>query len=350
MGNWYCSREAVKLAGNISGDDRHRQIDPLIEAGSREFDRLTRRFYIPRTETRKYTWPNRRGSGLVLYLDQDLISVTTLQTKAEDATPTTISSDDFFVEPVNFGPPFDRVEIDLSSAAAFEAGATRQRSISIEGSWGFGEDTKSTGTIDDSGGISDSDTALIISDASLIEVGFTLLIESEQVFVSNRSFAALGSILIDGVLTANMAENVTADSSHGILGGEVIRVDSEQMLVLSVSGTTLTVIRGYNGSILASHSNDTAIHINRTLSIERGANGTTAAAHDDSKAISAYEPPFDVVRLVLGEVLASYAQQGALYGRSVGTGEGATEFASRDLSAIRSQTIKRYRRVREAAI
>ena len=48
---------------------------------------------------------------------------------------------------------------------------------------------------------------MVGSGADLIDVGDTLLIESEQVFVSDRSFAALASILL------NMAGNLAADKA-----------------------------------------------------------------------------------------------------------------------------------------
>ena len=41
--------------------------------------------------------------------------------------------------------------------------------------------------------------------------------------------------------------------------GDVITVDSEQMLVSGVSGATLTVTRGYNGTTAATHANGTAV-------------------------------------------------------------------------------------------
>lgn len=352
MTNWWTTREAVKRAAGVNGAEKDAQVDRIIEAMSREMERRTRRFFIPRTETRLYRWPQRRpGQSDILWLDQDLISVTTLQTKAQDASPTTIASTDYFVEPNNTGPPYDRIEIDQSSTAAFEAGDTPQRSMSVAGSWGYSADTRSGGTVS-SGLASDATaTSMLCGNASLIDVGETLLIESEQVFVSDRSFAARASILIDGALTADMSEvTVTVDGSHGIVAGETIRVDSEQMYVSAVSTNDLTVIRAYNGSTLAAHSDDTAVHINRTFTIERGVNGTTAATHANATAISVYEPPLDVQQHTLAEAVAAYHQESSGWGREVGMGEAAREFKGSDLATRRERLVARYRRVREAAI
>ena len=365
MANWYVSRERFKSAANISGSQFNDAIERIIEASSRDIDRWTRRQFIPKTQTRLYRWPQLRpGRATVLWLDQDLLSVSTLQTKAQNTSPTTISSSDYFLEPYNPEPDgnsrYNRIEIDESSTASFEAGDTPQRSISVAGSWGWGNETKSAGTIDDSGGISSSDTSLIVSDASKIDVGDTLLIDSEQIFVSDRDFAARGSILLDmaGNLAAvNNTVTVTLDGSHGIVAGEVIRIDSEQMYVVSVSTNDLTVIRAWDGSVLASHSNNAAIHVNRTVTIQRGLNGTTAASHSDEATISKYTPDNDVARWCLAEAVSTYHQEHAGWARTTsGTGfvTGGLyqdrELEGVSMSQLRQSMVAYYRKVREAVI
>ena len=351
MANWYTSREKFKVAANISGAQWNDTIERVIEASSRDVDRWTRRHFIPKTQTRLYRYPQpRAGVAGVLWLDQDLLSISTLQTQAQNSSPTTISSSDYFLEPNNPEPDgntrYNRIEIDLSSTAAFEGGDTPQRSISVAGSWGWSNATKSSGAIDDSGGISASDTTLIVSDASKIDVGDTLLIDSEQIFVSDRSFAARGSILLDegsDLAGTNATVTVTIDGSHGIVAGEVIRIDSEQMYVVSV-------IRAWDGSVLASHSNNAAIHVNRTLTIERGVNGTTAASHSDDASITKYSPDSDVSRWCMAEAIASYHQEHAGWGVVVGTGGGASALDGRDLSQLRQSMVNYYRKMREGVI
>jgi hypothetical protein len=358
MANFYISRERFKSAASISGGQFDDAVDRVIEASSRDVDRWTRRHFIPKTQTRVYRYPQERpGLSTVIWLDQDLLSVTTLQTKAQNTSPTTISSSDFFLEPANPEPDgnsrYNRIEIDESSTAAFEAGDTPQRSISVAGSWGWSNSTKTSGSVDDSGGISSSDTTLVVSDASLIDVGDTLLIDSEQIFVSGRDFAARGSILLNmgsNLGGTNASTTVTIDGSHGIVAGEVIRLDSEKMFVVSVSTNDLTVIRAFDGSVLASHNDDVAIHVNRTLTIERGLNGTTAASHSDSASISKYLPDTDVVRWTLAEALATWHQEHSGWGRSIGGAEGATELTGREITQLRQSMVAYYRRVREAVV
>lgn len=353
MPNLYVSREAVKLEAGINGIDENRKIDRIIEAVSRRFDRETRRFFIPRTETRLYRWPAREtGFAYVLWLDQDLISVTTLQSEAQNTSPTTIAATDYFTEPNNAGPPYNRIEIDQSSTAAFQAGDTPQRSISVLGSWGFSADTRSVGTVASGLDSSASATSMVVSDAAQIDVGDTLLVEAEQIYVSERSNAALtGSILIDGALTATKSQvSVTVDTSHGLNDGEIILVDSERMYVESSTATVLTVVRSYDGSVLAAHNDDTAVQVYRTLTIERGVNGSTAATHADATAISKYEPTFDVAQAVLAASVFDYQQGRGGWTNTTGQGAGAQPSTSRELAALWKATVDHYRLPRSATI
>lgn len=357
MANWYVSREAIKFAAGIDaplGSSLHSAIDEAIESASRRIDRWTHTFFYPKTETRLYRWPPRQPQrGIELWLDQYLIAVTTLQSEAQNSSPTTISASDFFTEPNNTGPPFTQIEIDQSSTASFSGGDTPQRSISVLGRWGYSEDTRSVGTVDGSGlASSTSSTSFTCSDAGAIDVGDHLLIESEQIFVSERSFAALGSILLD--MAGNLAATqnvvtVTVDSSHGIVAGETIRINAERMLIVSVSTNALTVTRAWDGSILAAHTNNDAIHINRTLTIERGTNGTTAATHADTTAISKYEPPFDVRMVAKAEALSELFQSRAGWARSIEAGENAREVSGPGLMDMR-KALEPYRRLRYATV
>lgn len=351
--NWYCTRDQLKRGASISGADKDAVVDRIIESVSRQIDNATRRHFIPETATRLFPWPQvQSGRSWILWLGQDLLSITTLQARAQDASPVTIVAADYFLEPQYYGPPYDRIEIDLSSTSAFQAGSgTSQRSISVFGSWGYGNDTVTAGTVG-SGLASDAAaTSMVCSNASLIGVGDTLLIQSEQIFVSGRSFAALGSILIDGALTASMAgTTATVDAAHGILQGEIIQVGSERMYVSSVSGNALTVQRAYDGTTLATHADNTAVQINRTLTIVRGVNGTTAATHADATAISKYQPPPDITQLCIAEAITMFAQEGAAWGREVGTGEGARELSGKGLAELRKMVIGDYKRMRVATI
>ncbi len=353
MANWLISRERMKRAAGIHGTDFNADVDPIIEGYSKLVERTALRFFIPRLETRLYDWPQPFGpGGQVLELDQDLISVTTLQTKAQDSSPTTISSSDFFLYPSNTGPPFNRIEMDKSSNAVFEAGDTPQRSISVEGKWGFTNDTRSAGTVDKTGGVASSSGSLICSDASLIDVGDTLLIETEQVFTTERVAAAEpNNDLLDDTLTADVSDvTVTVDDGSRYNASEVILIDSEKMFINSISSNNLSVIRAYDASVLASHANNAPVSVFRTFLIERGINGTTAANHVDTTAISKYEPSFDIAQLVLAESIAYYQQQRAGFGGSIGTAGASVEMSGVGVRFLQDWILSHQSRVRSTAI
>lgn len=342
MANHYTTREAVKAAASITGTDYGDIIDAAIDAASREIDGLTNRRFIPITATRYYRWPHDRGrSPYILLLDEDLLSVTTLTREGDDVTA--IANTDYFLEPAN-ETPYQWIEIDLASSAYFGAKDTHQRQIRVTGSWGYCNDTVTGGTV--TSGL-DSDaaaTSFVCSNGSLIGVGDTLLIEEEQLFVSGNTSNDVGKN-INGVLTADKSETtVTMEASHGVLAGEMILVDSERMYVQSVSGNDLAVVRAYDGTTLAAHSDASDVYVFRTLTVERGVNGTTAATHANAKAISIYKPPADIQHLCKALSLAYMEAAKGGWTGVIGGGEAAIETRMSGLQRLREKAQRRYRR------
>ncbi len=300
---WYATREAVKAAAGISGAAQNALVDEKIEEASEDVEEFLGRAFIPETTERFYKWPPTTGGGTVLRIPrEDLIAVTQLQTKAQDSSPTTIVEADYFVEPVNDGPPYTHIEIDRSSSAAFAAGDTAQRSIGVTGRWGFREDTKAAGALaeDDDG----AELALNVSDSSLIGVGDTILIEpgaaaaagsvAEPLFVSEKALLDTTANTA-GALTASQSEvTIPVDDGTKVKVGEVITIDSERILIESISSNNLTVERAVDGSVLATHANPSDVYAPRTLTVVRAVNGTTATVHDDTDAVVIYAPPADI--------------------------------------------------------
>jgi hypothetical protein len=344
--NWYCSREAVKLAVGLQGPGLHPRIDRAIRMASDEITNSFRRYFIPRTETRLFHWPQKDGRGDILYLDRGLLAVTTLQSKAQDSSPTTISSSDYFLEPNNSGPPYSRVEIDLSSTAIFQGGDTPQRSISVLGRWGYSEDTEVAGTVGSGLSSSSSATSMVCSDGGKIDVGDTLLIESEQIFVTERENAAEsnGDLLTGALTNALTVVTVGVDSGSRYTAGEIIQVNSERMLIESISSNNLTVKRGHEGTLPAAHADDDPVHVVRTLTIVRGVNGTTAATHANATAITRYTPEPQIVTLATALALATLAQETASWGRTIGQGEGAIPYTGAALKDFKATVTAKYRR------
>lgn len=347
MPNYLCSREAVKRAVKIYGSDQNSIVDRLIDGESRRFEAETRRYFIPRTETRLYRWPQRDMPAGMLWLDQDLLSVTSLKAQAQDATPTTIPAADYFLEPYNVS-PYNRIEIDLSSSSVFASGATPQRSIEVAGVWGYSQATKASGTVASGLAASAAATSCVLSNGALIDVGDTLLCESERIFVTEKAIGA-ATTTTTGSLSGDKSV-VTVPLTAAVSVGEVIQIDSELMLVTSVAALNMTVIRAWDGSVLAAHNSGASVYAFRTLTITRGVNGTTAATHADTTALTKYTPEADVVEAVIASTIAAYMQEQSGWGRVVGGGEGQIEFSGSSLREIRKRVVQTYKRRLSGAV
>jgi len=358
MGNQYASREQLKRAGDIKGSDQDAQVDRHIEAASRHIDRvlgLREGVFIPKTQTRNFEWPqdtdveDRHRNGYTLYLDEHLISISSVTRDGDTATA--VPTADVFLEPANEGPPYTRLELDRSSTDANATFAstistTNQRAVRVAGSWGYKSTTEAAGTVS-SGLASDAAaTSFVCSNSALIDVGHTLLIESEQVFVSGRAFAALGAILVnDAAITADVTDStITVDGSHGLVAGEIIKLDSEEIYITSVATNVLSVIRAYNGTTLAAHADDTAVQVARTLTIVRAQNGTTGATHANSTAINKYTVPKDVNEYAVARALHAFTQDEGRWTGVVGAGDNAVELRGRILNQMEVALMVKYDR------
>ena len=315
MSNWYTTLEQFKEAKGVHGSDQDAIIGKKIGGASRTIDEQMGRHFIPILATRYYPWPQRtQDARQHLWLDEDLISVDTDGLTTKNGT-VTIDATDFFLEPVNSGPPFRRIEIDLgddvASDAAFGSDDSAQRAIAVQGQWAYGNDTETAGTLAVAI-VSTTAMTLVCSDGSLIDVGHTLLIGTEQLTVTGRTNAAEpNSDLLDGALTAEQSEvSVTVDDASRYNDGEVILVDSERMYIESRNESTevLTVKRAWDASVLAAHDNNTAVHVFRILTVVRGVNGTTAATHLINVAITKYAPPEPIQALCLALAIFNYEQ------------------------------------------
>ena len=327
---WYCTREAVKAALDSAETARNDgQVDRAIESGSRNIEALCHRRFYPQTATRYFSWPNdQHARPWRLWLDADeVISVTTLV-----AGGTTIAGADYFLEPVNSGPPYTSVEIDLSSSAAFSAGQTFQRAISIAGVFGYTADEDPAGATAEA--LDDSETGVDVTDSSLVGVGSIIRVESERMIVTGRSMLDTGQNT--SALTASTSSvSITGITAGTIAVGEVLAIDSERMLVVDVAGTTVTVKRAWDGTVLATHALNADIYALRTLTVERGALGTTAATHSTASDVYTHRPPALVRDLAIAEAINQLQQETSGYARVIGEGDAAREGIGRGLLDLR---------------
>jgi hypothetical protein len=313
---WLCTREDVMRALDVKLSARNiAQVDRVIGTGARLVERRLARTFRPVTATRYFDWPNRDSpTSWRLWLDaNEIISLTSLV-----AGGTTIASTDYFLEPANYGPPYNRIEIDLASSAAFAAGSTHQRAIVATGLFGHSNNEASAGLVDEA--LDDSETDVTVTDSSLVGVGDILRVDSERLRVTERAMVDTGqnTTALTALASSNTITSITAGT---IKVGEVLLIDSERMLVVDVSGTTVTVKRAWDGTVLAAHSNGADIYAPRVLTVERGALGTTATAHSDQAVLWRHLVPGPARDLNIAEAINLLQQEGTGYARRSGLGE-----------------------------
>lgn len=344
MGIWYTTRESVKETLDIKRSAfMDAQVDRAIEAASRSVEGLLNRRYYPETDTRYFDWPDRNSpTPYRLWLDEnELISVTTVTSGG-----VTVPQANWFLRREDFKnePPYSSLQLDISTSESFTAGSTHQKNIAITGVYGYGNDTAPAGTCVEA--LDASETAVDVSDSSLIGVGDLILIDSEYMNVTGKAMLDTGANLNASDNLTNVASDNTVTLGGTLtyppVVGEVILIDAERMLVVDSANSILTVKRAYDGTTIAAHTGGSSAHIYalRTLTVERGSVGTTAATHSISAAITKHVVPGLVQALTLAYAINTLQQQSAGYARVAGSGENAREFTGRGISALEKDAMR----------
>lgn len=351
----YTTREEVMDAFDVKeSSHRSAQIDSAIASASDDIDGWLNRHkhgLAPRNATRYFRWPQQSyGQAWRLWLDEDeLVSVSALTSGGA-----TVAS--YFLEPVNSGPPYTNIEIDLSSQSSFSSGATAQRAVSITGVWGINNDQRAAGALA-AAVASTSVTVIDVTDASPVGVGSVLTIDSERLTVTGRGALTTGQSLQSSM---NAAKNdVTVDVLDGtaLHVGETVLIGGERMKVLDVVGGSVTVERAADGSVLAAHSASDVIYAYRRLTVVRGELGTTAATHLNGAPVTVWDVPALVRDLCRAEAIVRLEQEWSAYGERVYSDEaerdssGTEVVAGRGLTDLRKSCARRYKRkLRKRAI
>lgn len=340
---WYANREAVKLALDSAETARNNtRIDRALDSATRTINTLIRRPHglYPTVATKVWPWPNQQGArSWRLWLEENtLISATTVTSGG-----VIIPSSDYFLEPVNSGPPYDRLEIDLSSSSAFSAGDTWQRSIEIAGVFGHSNVETPAGTLAEA--LDASETAVDVTDSAVVGIGDLIRVESERMVVTGKTMLDTTQNL-QASLTADMASvTVAVTDGTAFTVDETLLIDSERMRVVDIAGNNLTVKRAQDGSVLAAHTAPTAdIYAPRTLTVERGALGTTAATHAASTAVQRWVPPPLTPQLAIAEAMVELEAQSSGYAGKRGSGDSEREPAGGTIEDLRKRVCHTYRR------
>lgn len=199
-------------AGGAGDDD---ELFQLLLAASQGVEDYCNRHFHALTATRRFD-----GDGGTELVVPDLISVTSLKSDDDnDGTyETTWAATDYQLMPLNadpaqhWGSPHHAIRVLKRGAKQqFAAGQARYQ---VAGVWGYRNTVEASGSLT-TGSISSSATSC----------------------------------------------TVTAGTDFAI--GQTVVIDSEQMLVVNVAGTTLSVARALNGTVAAAHGTSVGVFIQR---------------------------------------------------------------------------------------
>ena len=138
--NGYCTLAEFKAYADITTTDATDDafLEDAIEAASRLIDAQTRRHFYAATETRYFDVPAGQIDDSVLYLDEDLLAVTTLTNGSSGA----ITSASYWLLPPNASPKWG-VKLRPSSGLSWDSDTAgdSEQAISIAGTWGYSSTT-----------------------------------------------------------------------------------------------------------------------------------------------------------------------------------------------------------------
>jgi hypothetical protein len=316
-------------------------IDRLIATWSAAIEEATNTRFVPVTETRRYDIAD--TGGRVLYLDAQLLSVTTLTD--DDGARTWTEGTHFELEPRHAG-RFTRVEALADGPYRWSSAGLGENAISIAGDWGYSADLTPAGTITEA--ISSATaTTIKVSNGALVGVGDTLRIGAERMFVSGRSDLDL-AVNTSGAFAAQRTATTLALSGAPTVAlnvGEILRIGSELMRITAINTTSnVEVERAWDGSTLGSHANDADVYVQRQFTVTRGEGGTTAATHLINVAVSRYVPPADVTTLITEQVIDAFLRERAGGGSDTqSAGPTSQQFDGMTLWRMRDLTEQRRR-------
>jgi hypothetical protein len=349
MGIWYCRREDVQRALDSEATARtNSQIDRQIEATSRDLERFLHRKFYPQAATRRFDWPDdQMGRSWRLWLNQhevySLSSVT--------ANGTVIAPADYYLEPVNDGPPYNRLEIDLTSSSAFDTGSTHQRDIVLAGIFA-GADVvdDSIGSLSADLAASESATASVTFTSAEFGVGDLLLIGSERAVITAKTMVDSTQNLGANLTASNSDVTVPVSNGAAFAVDVVLLIDSERMLVVDIAGNNLTVKRAWDGSVLAAHTSPADIYTLTGVELTRAQVGTALAAHLSGATIYQWQVPGPVRQLCIAEVLNTFEQERSAYARTVGSGDNERNASGAGIADQRKRVYRSHGRKARLAV
>lgn len=194
MSNAYLTLDTLKGTGalNIAGTAYDARLLSLIENVSRQVDKETNRHFFFETGTKFFD-----GDGGQELFIPDLISIDTFKEDSNnDGTmETSWATTDYLLEPHNARPtnengrPYTRIRVSPKTGGTQDVFQKDIKNYELSGTWGFRQVTKDSSR---NGTLADGTTGTLVFDGSTanIEIGQTLLIDSEQTYVKSISGTA----------------------------------------------------------------------------------------------------------------------------------------------------------------
>lgn len=217
MANWYVNRDDLKSALTIPASTTrdHAHLDGAVEAISRLLDDYLGFHAYPSSGVRYYT----PTGGTRLRLDYPLLAVDTIQHSSDGGSTygSTMTTADYYLQPDNAteeSPPRPFWEVVIrpnatSSAAGFPKGITR--GTKITGTWGyFNQTANSSATL--ATALAVGTTTIKINISTALHPGQTILMGSEQMFLTRTPTSATGSIT--STVDVLRAQNGTVGATH----------------------------------------------------------------------------------------------------------------------------------------
>lgn len=316
-------------------------LESLRKASQQADDAARRQFHPTLAATRYYNYPSSSVTDGTLWLDDtDLLTVNTLTVAG-----TVISSADYVLEPVNDGPPYQAIRILDTSSSSWGSGDSRFRAIQVDADIGYTQETRAAGTLT-LAPTGTAGTTFTGADPTKVDVGHLAKINDEWVNVTGRSFLDSGAT-ITGALTDNVTDRtLTVSSAAGLVEGETLAIDFEEMTIRRIDGTSVLVERATGGTTLAAHSGGAGFDRWNSYTIERAVIGSTAATHSNDDAVAVWVPPPLARELVIATAITDLQQHSSAYARTVGSGEAEREFKGVGLKDTRDQFDRWLRRKR----
>jgi hypothetical protein len=337
---WYCTREDVRNSLEITqGLRTDRLIDSKIASSSRSVEgQLHRPVFAPTLATVKFDWPDYSYSpSWALELDSnEIIELVAVVSNGTDITSSCIlrRGDD------RSTPPYNRIEIDLSTNAAFAASTTFQQAVHVTALYGYSNDEEVVGELDATLAGTASATATITWSTADLGVGDLLHIDSERMIVTDRTWVDSGQTITDPLTASKASVAVNVSSGSAFAAGEIVIVDVERMLIVDVVGNTLSVIRQYDGTVLAAHADNAPIFALTGVILARAQLGTTIAPHAPAASISRWITPANLREFTKAESIVALEQDASAWNRTAGSGDNAREASGKALADAREMAIQ----------